>query len=475
MGSSPIVHPSGPVIRAGVAKPVDALGLGPSGATHGGSSPLTRIRTVRGQADRRSPRSRRTASAWTSRSPKARSSSGVRADAIRQLGREMRVPGFRPGQGAGQRGHRTARRPRRGRAGDAEGRHGRLVRRGPRRRPSVEPIDDPDLDVAEPPDGGRAHLQARRSRCARRRPSASTRGLEVGRAEPEVPEGALDAELEPAARAGRAPGAGRAAGRDRRLPDHRLRRRDRRQAAAQSATARDYLVELGGGRLVPELRRRARGPEAGETRTFPVTYADDDGRAGAGRQDRRLHGHGQARPGKGAAAARRRRWPIEVSEFDTLDELRADIAPAARGRGRGAGRRALPAHGDRRRRREADGRRPRGHGRPADRRRSSSRRPTSCPRASPSRTTSRRPGAASEQIVRGAAPRRRDGRAPRARGGGRRRRRGHRGHRRGGGGPGPGRRRGHRPRAGPPPARPARPAAAARPCARTCACARRST
>ena len=125
-GSSPLVHPWGGRIPAGVAEPVYALGLGPSGATHGGSSPLTRIMPVSAaghpaRGEPRPPRRRR---------PRRRGQEARRADAPPDRPGDPR-PRLPARQGAGQRGHEP-RRARHGHAGDAEGRHRRLVRRGPR-------------------------------------------------------------------------------------------------------------------------------------------------------------------------------------------------------------------------------------------------------------------------------------------------------------------------------------------------------
>ena len=184
------------------------------------------------------------------------------------------------------------------------GRPRRVVRGGPGARP------------------GRSHRRPgpRRPRGPRRgdltfnatvqlRPQATLgpyTGLEVGKAEPEMPEGALEAAARDRLRDQVARlDTGRAARGVRRLPDHRLRRRGRRRKGLRNATARDYLVELGGGRLVPgstqplvgaapagrpdvsaHLRRLGPAPRpAGTTVDYTVTV--------------------KARAGEGAPAARR--------------------------------------------------------------------------------------------------------------------------------------------------------------------------
>ena len=239
---------------------------------------------------------------------------------LRQIAREIRVPGFRPGKAPGnvvmnRVGRDTVMQEM---LKDAIGDwYAEALEQA-----EVEPIDDPDLDVPEPPDGGEFTFGA----TVQLRPRATLgeyRGLEVGRAEPEVPEGALDAELE-------------------RLRDQvaRLEPADRPAEAGdfltidfdgavdgeplQGATSRDYLVELGGGRLVPGFDDALVGAAVGESRTFPVTYADDDGREELAGQTvdytvavKRVQA--KTLPPLDDTLAQ------EATEFETLDELRADL------------------------------------------------------------------------------------------------------------------------------------------------------
>jgi trigger factor len=92
-----------------------------------------------------------------------------------------------------------------------------------------------------------------------------------------------------------------------------------------SATARDYLVEIGGARLVGGFSDQLVGMSAGDTKTFPIDYPESDGRSelsgktveytvtARGVQAKVLPELDDALAG-------------QVSEFDTIDELRADIA-----------------------------------------------------------------------------------------------------------------------------------------------------
>ncbi len=224
------------------------------------------------------------------------------ARAIRQLGREVRVPGFRPGKAPAevivQRVGRDAV-VQEMLKGSLGGWYSAAVA-----ETGVQPIDDPDLDLESVPEEGDLTFQA----TVQVRPTATLgeyTGLDVGRAEVEVPEGALEAELNAAAREGLAPGAGRARVGRRRLRGDRLRRRDRRQAAAPGGAAR---LRGGAGRRSPaaRVRRAAHRAERGGDRLLPAHVRRERRPPRAGRQDGRLHGHRQAGAGEAAARAERR-------------------------------------------------------------------------------------------------------------------------------------------------------------------------
>ena len=130
--------------------------------------------------------------------------------AIRQLGRDVRVPGFRPGKAPAevivQRVGREAVVQEMLKGSLGEWYSEAVAETG------VMPIDDPELDLDGVPDEGDLTFKA----TVQVRPKATLgewRGLEVGRAEPEVPEDALDAAARDPARARGAADAGRAAGR----------------------------------------------------------------------------------------------------------------------------------------------------------------------------------------------------------------------------------------------------------------------
>jgi trigger factor len=240
---------------------------------------------------------------------------------LRQIAREIRVPGFRPGKAPSAVVMRRVGRETvvQEMLRDALGEwYAEALEQA-----EVEPIDDPDLDVPEAPDGGEFTFNA----TVQLRPQATLgqyQGLEVGKAEPEIPEGALEAELD-------------------RLRDQvaRLETVERPAEAGDfltidfdgaidgekvpNATARDYLVELGGGRLVAGFDEPLVGAAAGETRTFPLTYADDDRRpdlAGTTVEYTVTVKRVQAK----VLPELDDDFAAEATEFDTLDELKADIA-----------------------------------------------------------------------------------------------------------------------------------------------------
>jgi trigger factor len=148
-------------------------------------------------------------------------------------------------------------------------------------------------------------------------------GLEVGRSTPQVPDGALDEQI--AALRERAA---------RLIPVERPARTgdfvvidfdgSAGSRRLRNASARDYLVELGGGRLVGEFDSRLAGLSAGESVEFSVTYSDSD-------QRDELRGR-TVDYAVTVKQVQQKELPeldddlaIGVSEFDTLEELRADV------------------------------------------------------------------------------------------------------------------------------------------------------
>jgi trigger factor len=240
--------------------------------------------------------------------------------AVRQLGREVRVPGFRPGKAPAevivQRVGREAVVQEMLKAA-LGGWYSEAVNDA-----GVVPIDDPELDLEDVPEDGDLTFTAK----VQVRPKATLgeyTGLTVGKAEPTVAEEAVEQQLEALReRAARlVPVERPAATGDFLVIDFDGASGGKR---LRSASARDYLVELGGGRLVGEFDSRLAGMSAGESVEFPVTYAEGDGRE-------ELRGR-TVDYTVTVKQVQEKELPeldddlaIGVSEFDTLEELRADV------------------------------------------------------------------------------------------------------------------------------------------------------
>jgi trigger factor len=192
----------------------------------------------------------------------------------------------------------------------------------------VNPVGDPKLDLSDLPDEGKP---LRFSIEVAVRPGAQLgeyKGLEVGRDEPEVPEDAVETEIN-------------------RLREGFARLNPVERAAKQGdvllvdyegkidgepfegGTARDYLLELGEGRVLPELEQGLEGAEPGEERRVPVPFPDDyPAEEVAGKT---------AEFDVKVKEVREKELPelnddfaSEASEFDTLAELREDISEKLR-------------------------------------------------------------------------------------------------------------------------------------------------
>jgi trigger factor len=188
----------------------------------------------------------------------------------------------------------------------------------------VNPVGDPKLDLSDLPEQGQP---LRFSIEVAVRPKATLgeyKGLEVGREEPEVPEEGVEGEIN-RLREGFA----------------RLNPVDREAKQGdvvlidyqgkidgepfEGGDARDYLMELGEGRVLPELEKGVEGAKAGEQRTVSVPFPDDyPAEEVAGKT---------AEFDVTVKEVREKELPelndefaAEASEFDTLDELREDIS-----------------------------------------------------------------------------------------------------------------------------------------------------
>ncbi len=189
----------------------------------------------------------------------------------------------------------------------------------------ISPVGDPSIEIVSAPEGEGEPLEFKFEIGVR--PPAQLgeyKGLEVGKAEAEPTEEIVDreveriregfAKLEPVERA--------AADGDVLLVDFEGLRDGK---AFEGGKASDYLLELGGGQLIEGFEEQLSGAEAGEARKVEVTFPEDY-------QAEELAGE-DAVFNVDVKEVREKVLPeldddfaSEASEFETLEELRADIA-----------------------------------------------------------------------------------------------------------------------------------------------------
>jgi trigger factor len=193
----------------------------------------------------------------------------------------------------------------------------------------ITPVGDPNLDVGDLPGQGEPLAFSIEIGVRPRAKLGQYKGLEVGRREPQVEDAAIDAEVE-------------------RLRD-RLATLETVEQPAESGDqvvidylgrdaatgepfaggeGRDQLIELGSGRLIPGFEEQLTGAAAGDQREVRVTFPDDYPGDMGGKE---------ASFDVTVREVKAKRLPeldddfaAEGSEFDTLDELREDIAKQLR-------------------------------------------------------------------------------------------------------------------------------------------------
>jgi len=188
----------------------------------------------------------------------------------------------------------------------------------------VSPIGDPSIDMASMPEAEGEALEFKFQVGVRPPAQLGTyKGLEVGKAEQEVPDEIVDTEVE-------------------RIREGFARLEQVERAAAegdsllidfegfldgsafQGGAAEDYLLALGSGQLIEGFEEQLTGAEAGEEREVKVTFPADY-------QAEHLAGKDAVFKVK-VKEVREKVLPelddafaSEASEFDTLEELRDDI------------------------------------------------------------------------------------------------------------------------------------------------------
>lgn len=189
----------------------------------------------------------------------------------------------------------------------------------------VSSVGDPDIEIVSAPEAEGDPLSFKFEIGARPKATLGEyKGLEVGRAEPEPTDEIVDREVE-RIRAGFArlePVERAAADGDVLLVDFEGLLDGK---AFEGGKASDYLLELGGGQLIEGFEEQLEGSVADEERQVEVTFPDDY-------QAETLAGQDAVFAVK-VKEVREKVLPeldddfaAEASEFETLDELRADIA-----------------------------------------------------------------------------------------------------------------------------------------------------
>ena len=239
-----------------------------------------------------------------------------------QLGRDLRIPGFRKGKVPGpmviQRIGREAVLEQAVRDSLPEWYEEAIVRSG------VSTVGDPKLNMEDLPAAGEALSFSIEVGVTPRAKLGGYKGLEVGKRSPEVPDDAVEAEVERLRdQLGRLESIDRPA----REGDHVVMDFTGRVdgEAFQGGEARDYMLEIGGGRLIEGFEEQLVGARTGEERTVQVTFPAEY--------------HAEELQGREASFdvqvkdVKEKLLPdldddfaSEASEFDTLAELRADIA-----------------------------------------------------------------------------------------------------------------------------------------------------
>jgi trigger factor len=188
----------------------------------------------------------------------------------------------------------------------------------------VTPVGDPKLDMNELPEKGEPLKFAVEVAVRPAAKLGNYKGLEVGRASAEVPGEAVEAELD-RLREGfaRLNPVDRAAGDgDVVLIDYRG---EIDGEPFEGGEAKDYLLELGAGRVLPELEQGLGGASAGDERKVEVTFPDDyQGEEVAGKTAEFTVKVGEVREKE--LPELDDDFAAEASEFETLDELRGEIS-----------------------------------------------------------------------------------------------------------------------------------------------------
>ena len=172
-------------------------------------------------------------------------------------------------------------------------------------RSGVSTVGDPKLDLTDLPAAGEPLSFSIEVGTTPRAKLGRYRDLEVGRREPEVPEEAVQAELDRLRESfARLDSVERPAEQGDHLVVDFVGRVDGEEF--KGGQARDYMLELGGGRLIEGFEEQLVGARAGDARAVEVRLPGRVPGRGAAGPAGHVRRRGQGREAQGAARARRR-------------------------------------------------------------------------------------------------------------------------------------------------------------------------
>lgn len=188
----------------------------------------------------------------------------------------------------------------------------------------IAPVGDPDLDVGELPDEGEPLAFSIEIGVRPRAKLGDYKGLEVGRREPHVEDALIDEEVDRLReRLGKLETVQRPAAREDHVVIDYVGKVEGEQPFP-GGEGRDQLVELGSGRLVPGFEEQLTGAAAGDRREVRVTFPDEYPDELSGKE---------VSFDVSVKEVKAKRLPelddafaSEAGGFDTLAELREDIA-----------------------------------------------------------------------------------------------------------------------------------------------------
>jgi trigger factor len=191
----------------------------------------------------------------------------------------------------------------------------------------ISPVGDPELDVGDLPEEGKP-LEFSIEIGVRPQAKLGTyKGLEVGRREPDVSDAAIDAEVEQLRdRVATLDTVERPAETGDHVIIDYLGRVD--GEAFAGGEGRDQLIELGSGRLIPGFEEQLVGASAGDERTVEVAFPEE--------YPGELAGKAASFDVKVSEVKTKRLLELdedfasEAGGFDSMDELREDIATRLR-------------------------------------------------------------------------------------------------------------------------------------------------